>query len=569
MQGLTRIWKEPAGNSTENTLVSRILTARGIISAEEHRSFLDPKLSTLEDPSELPDAEKAGAILCEYLRAGKKVLIYGDYDADGITASSVLYHVIATATKKPGPPIYIPDRMSEGYGINPEAIEQFAKDGIDLVISVDCGVTAVEAAEKAKELGLTLIVTDHHRPRDDGKLPDCAALVHPGIDEEPKTLFAGVGVAYQLAWAFARTWSGSQQVTKELSQCLLDMLPFVAIGTIADMVPLENGNRILARWGLQLLPSTTNAGLLAIMKQLDTPKMKLNSSHISFGIAPLLNAVGRLAHAAKAVDLLTHLDGPLAESSAKALADLNRKRQKVQRDIIENAIEQIEKDKLYDNKIIVLQNDDWNRGVVGVAAGKCIETHYRPTILLSGDGDELVGSARSIEGFSIFDALSSCEDLLLKFGGHDMAAGLSVAREKYDAFVSAITKYANENIKPEQLIKTVKPDVLATQKEIKYATAVEIEKMGPFGIGNPSPIVQFSKVRVDSVSTMGNRGAHMSLQIGTSNERIRCIWWNNGSYAPKLIRGMEIDVVAKIKVNEFRGRRTAELDLLDIALPSG
>jgi single-stranded-DNA-specific exonuclease len=189
--------------------------------------------------------------------------------------------------------------------------------------------------------------------------------------------------------------------------------------------------------------------------------------------------------------------------------------------------------------------------------------------LLSGDGDALVGSARSIEGFSIFDALSSCEDLLLKFGGHDMAAGLSVAREKYDAFVSAITKYANENIKPEQLIKTVKPDVLATQKEIKYATAVEIEKMGPFGIGNPSPIVQFSKVRVDSVSTMGNGGAHMSLQIGTSNERIRCIWWNKGNYAPKLIRGMEIDVVAKIKVNEFRGRRTAELDLLDIALPSG
>jgi single-stranded-DNA-specific exonuclease len=568
MQGLTRVWEKPFQIKSTMELAKRILSARGVESLEEQRFFLDPKLSMLEDPSELPGADTAAGILCKHIRAGKKVLIYGDYDADGITASTVLYHVIATATKKEGPRIYIPSRINEGYGINPEAIERFANDGIDLVVSVDCGVTAVEAAEKAKELGLTLIITDHHKPRDDGKLPDCAAIVHPGLEIEPKTLFAGVGVAYQLAWAFAREWSGSQQVTKELSQCLLDMLPFVAIGTIADMVPLKNGNRILARWGLQLLPSTTNAGLLAIMKQLDTPKIKLNSAHISFGIAPLINAVGRLANAAKAVDLLTHLEGELAESAAKELAELNRKRQKVQRDIIESAMEKIEQDKLYKNKIIILQNDEWNRGVVGVAAGKCIETHYRPTILLSGDGDALVGSARSIAGFSIFDALSSCEELLLKFGGHDMAAGLSVARENFDAFVAAITAYANEHIKSEQLVKTVKPDVEAALDELDYATAVEIEKLGPFGIGNPTPIVQLTGVKVDGVSVMGGGGAHMSLQIGSTSSRIRCVWWNNGIHASKIQRGMHIDVVGKIKVNEFRGNRTAELDLLDIALPS-
>ena len=568
MQGMTRKWETPPATDPTRPLLARILEARGLKDRESLRSFLDPKLSALEDPSELPGAVEAGKILCEALRADKKVLIYGDYDADGITASAVLFHIIAAATGKEGPAVYIPNRIEEGYGINVGAIEKFADQGIDVVVSVDCGVTAIEAAKRAKELDITLIVTDHHKPREDGELPDCDVIVHPGLEGEPKTLFAGVGVAYQLAWAFARSWTGAQHVTDTLSACLLEMLPFVAIGTIADMVPLKNGNRILSRWGLQLLPSTTNPGLRAIMAQLSTPKMKLNTAHISFGIAPLINAVGRLSHAGKAVDLLTHLDGSLAESTAQELAKLNRSRQEVQREIIADVMQLISKQQLQEQNIIVLQNDAWNRGVVGVAAGKCIETHYRPTILLSGDGDELVGSARSINGFSIFNAISACKKHVLKFGGHDMAAGLSVARDKFDDFVAAITKYANENIEPQQLIKSVRPDVLAELDEITQGAAVDIEKVGPFGIGNPTPIVQINNAAIDEVSTMGSEGAHLTMQLGQSKKRIRAIWWGMGDAIQQLQRGVTIDVIAKVKVNEYRGNRTAELDIIDIVLPS-
>ena len=513
MQGLTRRWETPPATDPAKSLVGRILDARGV-GKDLEQAFLDPKLSNLEDPNTLQDAEKAAELLSKALRDGKKILIYGDYDADGITASAVLYHIIATATNREGPTIYIPDRFDEGYGINVDAIERFKKEGIDLVVSVDCGVSAIEAARKAKELGIELIITDHHKPREDGVLPDCYAIVHPCIEGEASSPFAGVGVAYQLSWAFARAWSGSNKVNEELSRCLLEMLPFVAIGTIADMVPLVNSNRILARWGLQLLPSTQNPGLRAIMKNLETPAQNLNSSHISFGIAPLLNAVGRLSHAATAVNLLTHLDGALAESAAGELADLNIKRRKEQRVICDEALLQIEKQELNKQKIICLQNEKWNQGVVGVAAGKCIEKYYIPTILLSGDGDDLTGSARSISGFSILDALNACKEYLMKFGGHDMAAGLTLKKDNFEEFVSAITAYANEHISDDQLVKTIKPDVLAELREVDVKTATEIEKMGPFGIGNPAPIIQIMGAKVDESRAIGGGGAHLSLKVG-------------------------------------------------------
>ena len=569
MQGLTKRWLTPPASDPAQPIALRILGARGYTSDEQLEAFLNPKLSMLDDPSTLHGAEHAADILCSALKEDKKVLIFGDYDADGITASTVLYHIIAAATGREGPAIYIPDRIDEGYGIRPSSMDQFAVAGVDLVISVDCGITAVETAQRAKELGISLIITDHHKPREDGELPDCDAIVHPGLEGEPTTPMAGVGVAYQLAWAFARAWSNAHHVNEKLKQALLDMIPIVAIGTIADMVPLVEGNRIFARWGLQLLPDTKIPGLQAIMAQLDTPTKKLQTSHISFGIAPLINAVGRLAHAATAVDLLTRLDGDLANSAAGELADLNRKRQGVQREIVAQALEQISEGNLEDQSIVVLQNDVWNRGVVGVAAGKCIESHYRPTILLSGDGDELVGSARSISGFSIFDALTACQEHLVTYGGHDMAAGLTVKRDQFEAFVNAINQYAKETITTELLVPTIKPDVLADLNEITHASAMEIEKIGPFGIGNPSPIVQIMSVPVDEAKAMGKEGSHLSIRVGRSSRNlVRCVWWNHGSLQTKIRRGMVVDLVGRVKINEFRGNYSAELDLLDMVLPS-
>ncbi|MBT4531096.1 MAG: single-stranded-DNA-specific exonuclease RecJ [Phycisphaerae bacterium] len=566
MKGLTRKWKPPPPTNPTSSLQDRILEARGIATTGDAEAFLNPTLLQLDDPDTLPGAIRAGELLAEALRANKKILIFGDYDADGITASAVLYHIISAAIGREGPTIYIPDRIDEGYGIRVAAIEKFAKQGVDLVITVDCGITAVDAARRAEELGVTLIITDHHKPREDGELPECAAIVHPGLEDHPQTPFAGVGVAYQVAWSFARQWSESQTVNTRLKQTLLDMIPIVAIGTIADMVPLINGNRIFARWGLQLLPSTTNPGLRAIMKELETPSKKLNSAHISFGIAPLINAVGRLSQAAQAVDLLTHLEGELATGAAKNLANLNRKRQGIQRRIISEALAQFEEEQLHDSPIVILKNKEWERGVAGVAAGKCIETNYKPTILLTEDGDELVGSARSISGFSIFNALCACQNFLVTFGGHDMAAGLSLQKEKFDAFVSAMTTYAGDNIDPELFVATVKPDVMADLHEITHTLAVEIEKIGPFGIGNPNPIVQIMSAKISEVRAMGKEGTHLSFRAG--NKRIRCIWWGQGDLVSRIANGSRIDFVGKIKMNEFRGHSSAEIDILDIALPS-
>ncbi len=565
MHGLLRRWDVPPPSKPELGLRDRILDAREVSGAKAIADFLDPKLKLLEDPKDLPGASEAAKLLAESIREGKKVLIFGDYDADGITASAVLYHIIKVATGQDGPSIYIPDRFDEGYGIQVAAIEKFANQGVDLVISVDCGITAIDAANRAKELGIQLIVTDHHKPIKDGTLPDCAAIVHPGLIEKPSTLFAGVGVAYQLAWAFARVWSGGQSVTQELSKELLALLPLAAIGTVADMVPLVGGNRIITRWGLQLLPSTEYPGLRAIMDELDTPTQKLNAAHISFHIAPLLNAAGRLSDASKAVHLLTHLEGIVAKEAASELTKVNKKRQKIQKAIIEDALEQIENQQLNEQPIIILRNDEWQRGVVGVAAGKCIESHYRPTILLSGDGDELVGSARSIKGFSIFDALCACDEHLLKFGGHDMAAGLTLKRRSFADFVAAMTDYAAENLQPDQLIQSVMPDVIAEIEEVTNTVAVEIEKMGPFGIANRAPVLQIMNVHLSDVKVMGGRGAHLSFKIGP--QRIRCVWWNQGVCIEQLSNGTCANVIGKLKVNEFRGRRTAELDIIDIQLP--
>jgi single-stranded-DNA-specific exonuclease len=564
MKGMTRKWNTPPATNPASNLWNRILEARGFKSKSECDVFLNPKLLDLEDPSQVPGAIDAGKLIANTLRAEKKVLIFGDYDADGITAATVLYHIIAAATGKEGPAIYIPDRIDEGYGISPAAMDKFAETGIDLVVSVDCGITAIEAADRAKELGISLVITDHHKPREDGVLPNCDVIVHPGIDTEPTTPFAGVGVAYILAWAFAREWSESPSVNERLKQVLIDMVPIVAIGTIADMVPLVNGNRILARWGLQLMPSTTNPGLRAMMKELDTPDKQLNASHVSFGIAPLINAVGRLSHAVEAVDLFTHLEGDLATGAAKNLATLNRKRQKIQRDIIESALHEIEAKKLDEQPIIILKNDAWARGVVGVAAGKCIETHYRPTILFSGDGDELVGSARSISGFSIFDALCACQEHIVKFGGHDMAAGLTITRESYEEFVAAMTTYAKDNITKEQLVRTIQPDVYADLHEITHTVAVKIEKIGPFGIGNPVPVVQVMDAKVREIRAMGSNGAHLSLKVG--KERLRCVWWGHGNLVNTIGNGTRIHLVGKITVNDFRGHRTAEINIIDLAV---
>ena len=570
MRGLTNRWKTPSTSDQKLDLVGRILDARGFESSETRAAFLNPSMKDLEHPSALPGATKAAALLVDAVRAKKRILIFGDYDADGITASAVLFHIIAAASGREGPTVYIPDRLDEGYGIRSEAIEKFSAQGIDLVITVDCGITAVEAAEKAMDLGVSLIITDHHTFPKDGKLPNCDAIVHPALDGNMTTPFAGVGVAYQVAWAFAEIWSDSPKVNEKLRDVLLEMIPMTAIGTIADMVPLQKGNRIISRWGLQMLPTAENHGLRAIMKEIKTPSGALAATHVSFGIAPLINAAGRMSHAAIALDLLTRLEGDLATAAAVELAELNRKRQQTQREIQAEASQMI-KDNALDgpsNRCVVLHKEDWSRGVVGICAGQLVNQINRPVIMLATDGDHFVGSARSIPEYSILEGLHACESLLVTYGGHAAAAGLTVHRDQYEVFVESITEHANAMISEDSLVPSLKVDAKAELAEITLEAACETAKIGPFGIGNPMPRIQIDGAKIVDCNTMGQNSAHLNMRLSSGGASIRCVWWNQGEFVDRLHKGQTIDIVATVFINEYRGHRSSQLKIEDVKLPS-
>ena len=564
MQGMTKTWGLPPKSDDSISVVERILQARGIGESDARLAFLESKLSSLEPPETFAGMVTAAELLCQAFKDGKKVLIFGDYDADGITAASVLFHIFKCATGKQVP-IHIPERTNDGYGIKASSIEAFDSEGIELIVTVDCGITAIEAAALAKEKGIDLIITDHHKPLEDGTLPDCASIVHPTLENESATPLAGVGVAYMLAWAFARSWSGSNEVTEELKNTLLAMLPITAIGTVADMVPLQGSNRILTRWGLMLMRSSTNEGVQALLSEQGLLEKNLRASDISFGIAPMINAVGRLAHASTAVDVLTKLKQPLVTETVSELAGLNRKRQRIQKNIVEEALEMIAQEEVLPN-IIMLKNETWQRGIVGVAAGKCVETHYRPTILFAEDGDNYVGSARSIKGFSIFHALNACNELIEQFGGHDMAAGLTIQKSNFDSFKSSMLAFANEHL--DNPTPSVDADVMLTIEDIKNMNIDAFENLAPFGIGNKTPIAVLQHVKVDDVKRMGKEGTHLNMRVGDSKGRVRCVWWGKGDVSDTLSRGKTIHLIGKLSVNEFRNRKSIEIDLQDIALPS-
>mgnify|MGYP002884198217 CR=1 FL=1 len=562
MQGMTKTWVLPNKSDESLSVAERILEARGISQSDARLAFLESKLSSLEPPETFTGMVRAAHLLCKAFRDGKKALIFGDYDADGITAASVLFHIFKIATGKQVP-IHIPDRTNDGYGIKTSSIEAFAKKGIELIVTVDCGITAIDAAALAKVKGIDLIITDHHKPLEEGTLPDCAAIVHPTLENESATPLAGVGVAYMLAWAFAREWSGGMEVTEDLKNTLLAMLPITAIGTVADMVPLQGSNRILTRWGLMMMPSSKNDGVQALLSEQGLLDKNLRASDISFGIAPMINAVGRLAHASKAVDVLTKLKQPLVTEVVSELSGINRKRQRIQKKIVEEALEMIAQETL--PNIVILKNEKWERGIVGVAAGKCVEMHYRPTILLAEDGDNYVGSARSIKGFSIFHALNACSEFIKEFGGHDMAAGLTIKKSNFDAFKSAMVTFTDKHL--DNPIPSVDADVLLTIGDIKNLNIEAFENLAPFGIGNKTPIAVIQNVKVDDVKRMGKEGTHLNMHVGDSKGRIRCVWWGKGDMSETLSRGATIHLIGKLSVNEFRNRKSIEIDLQDIALP--
>ena len=584
VRGLTKRWLfrpeletlPKLGQSSIIPLIDRILHARGLAGQDQFRRFCQPKLTDLHDPQLLPNIDSAASKLVEAIRAGRNLVIYGDYDVDGITGTAILYHVIKAVAPEANLKTYVPHRLEEGYGLSSDALRQLKNDGANLVISVDCGITAVEPALVAKKIGLDLIITDHHcPPENEGDLPDAIAIVHPSIKGSvyPFSDLCGAGVAFKLAWHFATTWCNSKRVGESLQKTLLDMLPLAALGTIADVVPLVDENRTIAMFGLRWIKQTPIAGLKALIEVSGLMEDNIDSEKVGFILAPRLNACGRMGHAEDAIKLLTTAQGQEAITIAEQLTTLNRQRQKTQRDIVDHAIRLVEDSGMAndDCRMIVLAHESWHRGVIGIVCSRLVEKFGRPTILLQNENGICKGSARSIDGYSIHQALLSCNEYLLTYGGHDAAAGLSLESAKLNAFTEAIGEHAKANITKEQLVPVIKIDCDAQLAEIDLETTKRIAALSPFGRANPKPAIRVQKTTIaEAPKQIGSNGKHLSLRLrqddSNSRSTLRAVWWNAGNLASDLAAGMHIDVVIEPKINVWNGRTSVEAELKDVRL---
>ncbi len=581
MQGLTRRWvfRDPAATAEMDRmpLPKRILHARGLRDPDLLRQFCEPKLTDLYDPELMPGLEMAATRLVAAVRRGESIAIYGDYDVDGITASAIVYHTVKAVAPESDIRIYIPHRIDEGYGLNGDALRNLRAGGVDLVISVDCGITAIEPARVARSIGLDLIITDHHNlPASDGQIPEAVAVVHPRLpgSQYPFGELCGAGIAFKLAWGFATIWSGSRRVGSSLQQLLLNLLPLAALGTIADMVPLVDENRTIATFGLRWIRQTPIVGLRALIEEADLMDANIDSEKVGFILAPRLNACGRMGHAAEAVDMLTAASPAKARAIAGRLTALNRERQQTERSIAEHAAllatdAGMTKD---DRRAIVLAHESWHIGVLGIACTRLCERFSRPVVLLKRQGDLCKGSARSIKGYSIHDALRACSGCLQSFGGHDAAAGLSLATTDLPAFVEALVAHANAHLSPRQLTPTAYIDCNATIDELDFDSVRQIRTLAPFGRDNPRPTLRLRDTTLaDSPRPVGAQGRHliMNLRSGEPAQRrwLRSVWFNAGALASTLAPGMQLEALIEPKINTYKGRTSVEAELRDVKLP--
>ncbi len=532
---------------------------------------MNPKLTDLHDPSLIPDLDRAAERIWSAAQAGESIAIWGDYDVDGVTAAAILYHTIRAVAPNAQIQTYIPHRIDEGYGLNDEGVTQLASDGVRLIISVDCGVTAVGPAANAQSLGVDLIITDHHSPPATiDALPKAFAVVHPGRPDSsyPFPDLCGAGVAYKLAWRVATIAAGSERVAEPIRQLLVDHLALTALGTIADVVPLLDENRVIARFGLSRIKSTPNIGLRALIEASGLAGENVNSEDVGFRLGPRLNACGRMGHAREALELLTTDSPRRAAEIAQQLSQMNDERRATERRIAEEAAALAEGSGMSadDHRAIVLAQEAWHPGVIGIVCSRLVERFGRPTILLNRDGDECSGSCRSVEGFDIHAALCSCADLLESFGGHPMAAGLRIRTEQLPAFAKRFKDIANQAITIDQLTPSISFDCDVRFDELTTKTVKSIESLGPHGRSNPHPAFRACGAIVDAPpQPLGAQGRHLAIRLRQGDVTLKTLAWGWGERRDAFRLGSTVDVLIEPKLNTWRGVVSVEPHLLDVA----
>lgn len=558
------------------SLVNRVLAARGLTDPAAAAKFLEPSLLQLHDPSLIPDLDRAAERIMAAAKAGEPVVIFGDYDVDGITATAILYHMLRAVA--PGCPVrtYVPHRIEEGYGLNSAALIQLAAEGARVVVTVDCGVTAVEPALAAREAGLDLIITDHHNPpRSLEALPPAYAVVHPRRPDSayPFGDLSGAGVAYKLAWRLATLRCGSQRVTEDLRRLLVELLAFAALGAVADVVPLLGENRVIARYGLARIKHSPIVGLRALVEASGLGGDEINSEHAGFALGPRLNACGRMGHAREAVELLTTATAAEADVIARNLCRLNDQRRATERSVAEQAIQMAEAAGMTgpDRRAIILAHEDWHPGVLGIVCSRLVSRFSRPTILMQSREGSCHGSGRSIEGFSLHAALERCEGHLAAYGGHDMAAGLRVEGSRLDAFVDAFTDHANSLITPDQLTPSLGFDCDAALAELTPEAVHRLNLLAPFGMGNPRPRLRLTGLRLQRPpEPMGATGKHLAVFVQQGGRVMRLIAWNWGERRGQMPEGARVEAVVSPRINEWNGRVSVEPELEDLHVqPAG
>lgn len=543
--------KQIAKENNINELLATILVNRNLVEKADIDVFLNPTRKNFHNPLLMPDMEKARDRVLKAIENNEKVIIYGDYDVDGITSTTVLKSFLEDRGLIVDS--YIPNRLNEGYGLNNDAIDKIAQEGYTLMITVDCGISANNEIDYANSLGIETIVTDHHEPAE--VLPNATAVVDAKRKDNqyPCRDLAGVGVVFKLIQAIGQKLNLDE---KEY----LKYLDIVCVGTISDIVPLVDENRVIAKLGLLLVAETRNWGLKSIL--MSSGYKSIDANTISYGVAPRINASGRMGHQEQALQLFLSTNLNEVKELTSTLNGYNIKRQEIEKDIFNEAKKQIEKENLADKNIIIVSGNGWHHGVIGIVASKITENYFKPTILLSFDEDLGKGSGRSIPGFDLHGALTKCSDALYKFGGHAMAVGVTVEKNKLEQFKQELEHIA-EDSHIKDIVPIIKIDAELCLSEVKREWVESLKKLEPYGEGNKTPLFVFRNLKIASIRAL-SEGKHLKLTLQDNNAIVNAIGFNMGELAEEYKIGDKIDVVGVLEINSFNGVDTIQINLKDV-----
>lgn len=588
-----RIVKDIARANDISEICASLLYNRGYKSKESARDFLSFGDAVMHSPLILKDIEKAVARIKAAIDAHEKITIYGDYDVDGVTSVTMLYLYLSELGADVG--YYIPNRAGEGYGLSRMAIDILAERGVSLIITVDTGITACDETDYAASLGIDVVVTDHHECQE--RIPDASAVVNPHRPDCPYPFkaLAGVGVVFKLISAYEIiVCNGGENETEAIKKIYYNYADLAAIGTIADVMPLTDENRLIVKFGLSMLENTKRLGLAALIEAANgssnpnvrpvasraehthaPKKRKINSGYIGFAIAPRINAAGRISSASKAVELLLAEDAEIAATLAHELCEINYKRQLEENKIADSAYEKIEREcDLENDKVIVISDNEWLQGVVGIVSSKITEKYGLPSILISFDGaicgeesgeDVGKGSGRSIKGINLVEAMSYSKEYLIKFGGHELAAGLTVRRRDVEKFRAKINEYANDILGKEDLYFSIEADRALEMSDLTMKLAKEITKLEPFGSMNSVPLFMIKKAKISRAYLIGG-GRHTKLTLEKDGRSVNAVLFNRSYLNLGLKEGDLVDALFNLEINEYQNVESLQMIIQDIKL---